>query len=54
MLIFGRIGVAKYVRYPSTLLVAPSISSRTLVGIDGGFVPWYNLSNMLKARCRLT
>ena len=52
--IFGSIGVGKSVRTPSTLLVALAISSRTLVGLDGGFVPWDNSSNLLKAICRLT
>ena len=39
---------------PSELLVAPTILSCTLVGIDGGFLPWYNSYNMFKARCRPT
>ena len=53
-LIFGRMGVGKYARTPSMLIVAPAISSRTLLVIDGGFVTWDNLSNLLKARCRPT
>ena len=52
--IFGRIGVGKSTRTPSTLIVAPAISSCTLVGIYSGFFPWENLSNLLKDRCRLT
>ena len=52
--IFGRMGMRNSARTPSTLLVSPAISSRTLVGVDGGFVPWDNLSNLLKARCILT
>ena len=36
--IFGRMGVGKSARDPSTLLVAPAILSHTLVGIDGRFV----------------
>ena len=51
--IFGRIGSGKSARTPSTLIVAPTISYHTLVGIDSGFVPWDNSSNMLKDRCRL-
>ena len=52
--IFGSMGVRKYVRLPSTLLVAPAISSRNPVGIEGRFVTWDNLSNLLKAICRRT
>ena len=52
--IFGRIGVRKSARIPLALLVAPVIFPCTLVGIDGGFVPWDNSSNLLKAICRLT
>ena len=48
--IFIRIGVRKSARTLSTLLIAPAILSHTLVGIDGGFFPWYNLSNLLKSR----
>ena len=32
----------------------PEISSHNLVGIDSRFVPWYNSSNLLKARFRPT
>ena len=51
---FGRIGIGNYTRTPSTLLVAPTISSCTLVVIDGGFVPCDNSANLLKARYILT
>ena len=51
---FGRIFIGKSMRTPWKLLVAPNISSRTLFGINSGFVPWDNLSNLLKDRCRLT
>ena len=47
--IFGRIGVRKSVKTPSTLSDSPTMASCDLVGIDGGFVPWYNLSNLLKS-----
>ena len=46
--IFGRIRVGKSARIPSMLLVAPSMTSRILVGIGGGFVLWEKLSNLLK------
>ena len=52
--IFGKIGFRKSARTPLNLLVAPSISSCTLVGIDVGFVLWDNSSNLLKDRCKLT
>ena len=45
---FGSMDVRKSVRNPLSLLVVPSIMSRTIGGIDGGFVPWEKLSNMLK------
>ena len=45
--------IGKSVRNPSALLVAPAILSCTLVGIDSVLVLWENLSNPLKARCRL-
>ena len=47
-------GIRKPARNPSTLLVTPTISYRTLVGLAGGFVPWENLSNLLKDICRPT
>ena len=46
--IFGRIGVRKYARNPSMLVVAPTITSRALVGLDFRFVLWENSSNPLK------
>ena len=51
--IFGSMGVGKSTRTPLTLLVAPAIMPHTLGGIDGGFVPWYNLSNLLKSYMQL-
>ena len=55
--ISGSIGVVKSARNPSTLFSVPAISLCALGGIDGGFVPWDNLSNLLKLltryrRCR--
>ena len=47
-LIFGRIYVRKSERNPSTLVVAPVMTSCTLVGIYDGFFLWYNLYNLLK------
>ena len=46
--ILGSMGVRTYVRTPLTLIFAPNILSCALGGIDGGFVPWDNLSNLLK------
>ena len=48
-LIFERIGVRKYARTLSTMVVAPAMTSRALVGTDKGFVPWDNLSNLWKS-----
>ena len=44
--IFGSIGTRKSARNPLALLVVPV--SCTLGGIDGGFVHWDKLSNLLK------
>ena len=52
--IFGRIGVRNSASTPLTLIFAPAISSQTLVGINGGLIPWDNSSNLLKAIYRLT
>ena len=52
--IFGRIGVGKSSRISSMLLISPAILSRTLLGINGGFVPWENSYNLLNTICRLT
>ena len=46
--IFRIMGVGKSMRNSLVLIVAPVISSRALGGIDGGFIPWENSSNMLK------
>ena len=46
--IFGVIFAGKCPRTPLMLLFYPSISSRTLVGINGVFSPWDNSSNLLK------
>ena len=42
------IGVGKSAMTPSTLVVAPAMMFRALVGIDSEFVLWDNSSNMLK------
>ena len=47
--ILGRIGVGNAARTPSTLTVAPAMTSNKLVGIDGEFVPWEKSSNLLKS-----
>ena len=46
--IFGRIGSSKSAKTPSALVVLPAMTFRAIVGIDGGFIPWYNSSDMLK------
>ena len=46
--ILGSMGVGKYARTPLTLIVYHPILSCTLGGIDGGFVPWENSSNIFK------
>ena len=48
--IFGRIGVGKSARTPSTLVFTPTMMYSALVGIDGGFVPWDNSSNLLNSK----
>ena len=40
--------VKKYVGTPSKLLVAATILSCALGGLDGRLVPWYNSTNLLK------
>ena len=47
--IFGRIDVMNYAKTPSTLVVVPTMTFCNLVGLDGSFVPWENLSNMFKS-----
>ena len=47
--IFVRIGVGNSARTPSTQLVAAAMMHCTPVGIDGGFVPLENSSNLLKS-----
>ena len=47
-IIFKRIGVRKSVMTPSTIIVAPAIMSHSIGEIDGVFVLWDNLSNLLK------
>ena len=46
--ILGSIGIRKSTRNPLTLIVVPATLSCTLVGIDGGFFPCDNSSNMLR------
>ena len=48
MTILGSIGVGNYARNISIMLSVPAMLSCSLGGIDGGFVLWYNSSNMLK------
>ena len=47
-LIFGSIGVGKSLSTPSALIVAPAITTPTMGGIDGRFIPWDKSSNLLK------
>ena len=43
------IGLRKAVRNPLTMIVVPAILSCPLGGINGGFVSWLKLSNLLKS-----
>ena len=54
LFIFISMGVRKSARSPSPVLVAPAVQSLSLVGLDGRFVPWDNLSKLLKDISRLT
>ena len=47
--IFLRIGVGMSAGTPSTLAVISAMMSCALVGVDGGFVPWDNLYNLLES-----
>ena len=47
--IFGGIDVRKFARTLFKMVVAPAMTSHAIVGINGRFVPWENLSNMLKS-----
>ena len=46
--IFLRIGIGNYARTPSTLIVAPTMISHTIVGLNTWFVPWENSYNLLE------
>ena len=47
--ILGSINTKKSVGTPLALITFPAMLLCSLGGIDGGFVLWYNLSNLLKS-----
>ena len=49
MMILGSIGIKKSMRTPLTLFAIPTMLSWYFGELNGGLVPWDNLSNPLKS-----